>query len=94
MQVRKGSAVNEFWGWLIEKMAEVYTRTSNHEIISEAGPRCFECLAFEPFTVVQFTQAIESVGPAVTFRAVDTQMRCMEWASEASHTPCISLLII
>ena len=33
LQVRKGSAVNEFLGWLIEKMAEVGTRssmTSNH----------------------------------------------------------------
>ena len=42
LQVRKGSAVNEFLGWLIEKMAEVGTRssmTSNHEkiLISEAG---------------------------------------------------------
>ena len=36
LQVRKGSAVNKFLGWLIEKMAEVGTRssmTSNHEII-------------------------------------------------------------
>ena len=35
LQVRKGSAVNEFLGWLIETMAEVGTRssmTSNHEI--------------------------------------------------------------
>ena len=35
LQVRKGSAVNEFLGWLIEIMAEVGTRssmTSNHEI--------------------------------------------------------------
>ena len=33
LQVRKGSAVNEFLGWLIEIMAEVGTRssmTSNH----------------------------------------------------------------
>ena len=33
LQVRKGSAVNGFLGWLIEKMAEVGTRssmTSNH----------------------------------------------------------------
>ena len=40
LQVRKGSAVNVFLGWLIEKMAEVGTRssmTSNHEIISEAS---------------------------------------------------------
>ena len=36
LQVRKGSAVNEFLGWLIEKMAEVGTRlsmTSNHEML-------------------------------------------------------------
>ena len=35
LQVRKGLAVNEFLGRLIEKMAEVGTRssmTSNHEI--------------------------------------------------------------
>ena len=35
LQVRKGSAVNEFLGWLIEKMAEVgswSSMTSNHEI--------------------------------------------------------------
>ena len=33
----KGSAVNEFLGWLIDKMAEVGTRssmTSKHEIIN------------------------------------------------------------
>ena len=40
LQVSKGSAVNEFLGWLIQKMAEVGTglsMTSNHEIIiSEA----------------------------------------------------------
>ena len=36
LQVRKGSAVNEFLGWLIEKMAEVDTRSSmmsNHEML-------------------------------------------------------------
>ena len=36
LQVRKSSAVNEFLGWLIEKMAEVGTRSSmtpNHEMI-------------------------------------------------------------
>ena len=36
LQVRKGSAVNEFLGRLIEIMAEVGTRssmTSNHEMI-------------------------------------------------------------
>ena len=63
LQVRKGSAVNEFLGWLIEKMAEVGTRssmTSNHEIISEAREsRQFKYLAFEPLIVVQFTPAIE-----------------------------------
>ena len=35
LQVRIDSAVNGFLGWLIEKMAEVGTRssmTSNHEI--------------------------------------------------------------
>ena len=34
---KKGSVVNKFLGWLIEKMAEVGTRssmTSNHEIIN------------------------------------------------------------
>ena len=34
--VRKGSADNEFLGWLIEKMAEVGTRssmTSNHRLL-------------------------------------------------------------
>ena len=51
LQARKGSAVSEFLGWLIEKMVEVGTRssmTSNHEIISEASPRQFKYLAFEP----------------------------------------------
>ena len=36
LQVRKGSEVNEFLGLLIEKMAEVGTRssmTSNHEML-------------------------------------------------------------
>ena len=40
LQVRKGSAVNEFLGWLIEKMAEVGTRssmTSNHGRRAWAG---------------------------------------------------------
>ena len=33
LQVRKGSEVNEFLGLLIEKMAEVGTRSSNHEML-------------------------------------------------------------
>ena len=36
LQVRKGSAVNEFFGGLIEKMAEVGTRspmTSKHDML-------------------------------------------------------------
>ena len=63
LQVRKGSAVNEFLGRLIEKMAEVGTRssmTSNHEInnniISEGR---FEYLAFEPLLFSLYTHAIE-----------------------------------
>ena len=53
LQVRKGSAVNEFLGRLIEIMAEVGTRssmTSNHEIeivYSEAVH-----LPFEPLFIV------------------------------------------
>ena len=56
LQVRKGSAVNGFLGWLIEKMAEVGTRlsmTSNHEIliINEDSLK-FEYLAFEPLLLM------------------------------------------
>ena len=48
LQVRKGSAVNEFLGWLIEIMAEVGTRssmTSNHE---------FEIV----YSIVQHSEAV------------------------------------
>ena len=43
LQVRKGSAVNEFLGWLIEIMAEVGTRssmTSNHGVGTRTTTTC------------------------------------------------------
>ena len=62
LQVRKGSAINEFLGWLIEKMAEVGTwssMTSNHEKLRNyVSAVQVLYLAFEPL-IVQFTQAIE-----------------------------------
>ena len=74
LQVRKGSAVNEFLGRLIEKMAEVGTRssmTSNTRLIISEGR--FEYLAFEPL----FSLSCYRVGPAITFHAVYKQMKCM-----------------
>ena len=68
LQVRKGSAVNEFLGWLIEKMAEVGTRssmTSNHEIVkvgSSTWPLNHCCSVYSCYRV----------GPAITFHAVYT----------------------
>ena len=69
LQVRKGSAVNEFLGFrLIEKMAEVGTRssmTSNHEIVkvgSSTWPLNHCCSVYSCYRV----------GPAITFHAVYT----------------------
>ena len=57
LQVRKGSAVNEFLGRLIEIMAEVGTRssmTSNHEIERLCTVQHSEAvhLPFEPLFIV------------------------------------------
>ena len=72
LQVRKGSAVNEFLGRLIEKMAEVGTRLSmTSKTISEGR---FEYLAFEPLL---FSLSCYRVGPAITFHAVYKQMKCI-----------------
>ena len=78
LEVSKRSAVNEFLGWLIEKMAEVGTRssmTSNQEIIiilvkpagSSTCPLNYCCSVYSCYRV----------GLAITFRAVDTQMKCL-----------------
>ena len=64
LQVRKGSAVNEFLGRLIEIMAEVGTRssmTSNHEIeivystVELEVSSTPQVLPFEPLFIVHAT---------------------------------------
>ena len=47
LQVRKGSAVNEFLGWLIEKMAEVY----RYLVVNDVKSRDVTLVKLEPVQV-------------------------------------------
>ena len=74
LQVRKGSAVNEFLGRLIEKMAKVGTRssmTSNHEINNYISEGRYGSSTW-PLNHCCSVYSCYSVGPAITFHAVYT----------------------
>ena len=85
LQVRKSLAVIQFLGWLIERMAELATIGCQwHQIISEASsstwPLNHSCSVYSCYRV----------GPAITFRAVDTQIihiyKGCAWLASLAHS--------